>query len=508
MKRFAARYFLLILPSLFATLALAQTPAPHVEETSSRAAKNAPRVAPLSQQLFGAIPIATKSEEARKFVEIAWDKYENAMYDVAVTQARHATEKDPQSALGFAMVSFAARRGMPDAAALAKAKSLLPRATPDEQLLVRWMTSVQDRDLLPAIMNMNDLLKRFPKDKHVLYLTAEWLFLQQDYDRARSMMETALQLDPNFPAVLNRLGYVYMETGDADPAKAIAFLKRYAVAEPGSPNPEDSLGEVSRIAGDDPGSLQHYAAALRIDPSYLASQIGLGDTRTLMGDFEGARREYDRALQMASNPRDEFYIKIQKALTLFWEGKSAVGQETLAALAEEAASKKESNSQFDIGMARAMLAANSQSELEQLRALGVFLEQPLAGMIESDRGVARAAVLREQARVAALNGLPDDAAKAVSKLEELATSSRDLLVQNSYECARGYLLFLQGDLDGAADEFAADPHSPLVLQKLAVTQEKLGNTSSAQTARTRLNYHREPTVEWYLVSQQNHAASL
>jgi hypothetical protein len=36
---------------------------------------------------------------------------------------------------------------------------------------------------------MNDLLKRYPKNKHVLYLTSEWLFLQQDFDRSQKMME-------------------------------------------------------------------------------------------------------------------------------------------------------------------------------------------------------------------------------------------------------------------------------------------------------------------------------
>jgi Flp pilus assembly protein TadD len=53
---------------------------------------------------------------------------------------------------------------------------------------------------------MNDLLKRYPRDKHVLYVTGEWLFLQQDDDRARTLLKTALQVDPNFPAALNRLG--------------------------------------------------------------------------------------------------------------------------------------------------------------------------------------------------------------------------------------------------------------------------------------------------------------
>jgi hypothetical protein len=97
MKRFAARYFLLIFPSLFASHAFAQATAPQVEETSSRAATNALRAAEAAQHLFGSIALSTSSEEARKLVELAWDKYENAMYDDAVRQARRATEKDPQS---------------------------------------------------------------------------------------------------------------------------------------------------------------------------------------------------------------------------------------------------------------------------------------------------------------------------------------------------------------------------------------------------------------------------
>jgi predicted Zn-dependent protease len=502
MKRFAARYFLLIFPSLFATQALAQAPTPHVSETSSRTTDNAPHAVPAAQRLFGNIAISTSSEEARKLVELAWDKYENAMYDDAVTQARRAAERDPQSALAFAMVSFAARRGMPDTVALAKSRSLMLRATSDEQLLVRWMTSIQDREILPAIMNMNDLLKRFPKDKHILYLTGEWLFLQQDYDRARSLMETALQLDPNFPAVLNRLGYVYAQTGDPDPVKAVASLKRYAQVEPNSPNPQDSLGEVLRMVGDDHGSLEHFSAALRIDPTFLASQTGLGDTRTLMGDFAGARKEYDRAIQMATNPRDELYGKYQKALVYFWEGQPEEGRKSLASLADEAVSKKEPNAQFDIGLARAMLAADPQSELAQLRSLAVFLEKPLAGMLESDRGLDRAAVLRETVRAAASVHLQAEADSAISKLEDLALASRDQLIETALESARGFSLIQEGDFAHAASELSADSHSQFALQQLAIAQEKLDNASAAQSARVRLKFRREPTVEWFLVQQQ------
>jgi tetratricopeptide (TPR) repeat protein len=498
MKRFAARCFLLIFPWLFATGAMAQAPSSHVAEAANRAARNTPHVAPVVQHLFGAIPLSTQSIEARKFIELAWDKYENSMYDDAIVNARHATEKDPQSALSYALLSFVGRRGIPNSAALAKAKSLLPRTTSDEQLLVRWMTSIQDRDLLPAIMNMNDLLEHYPKDKHVLYLTAEWLYLQQDYDRARTMMETALQIDPNFPAALNRLGHVYAEAGEL--ANAVASLKRYAEVEPGSPIPEDSLGEVLRASGDDRGSLEHYSAALQIDPTYFASQVGLGDTLTLMGDFSSARKEYDRAFQIAENPRDGLNAKYQKALVYFWEGNAAEGRKVLAALSEQAADKKEPNMQFAIALGRAMLAANSQDELEQLGTVAAFLEQPLAGMSESNRGIARATVLRERVRVAALNGLSDLAAGTISKLEGLATSSRDFVIENAYESARGFALFQERDFQNAADELAADSRSPLALQQLAITQERLGKPDAARSTRALLKSQRGPTVEWFLVT--------
>lgn len=500
MSRFFSRFCLLIFPAAFAAGASAQPQSPaHVADASSRTAAHATPVAPIRQQLFGAIPLSTRSEETRKSLELAWDKYENATYDASADEARHATEKDPKSAIAYAMISFAARRTTPDPTALAKAQSLLPRATPDEQLLVRWMTNIQDRNLLPAISSMNDLLKRYPHDKHILYVTGEWLFIQQDDDRARNLLETALQIDPNFPAALNRLGYVYIRSGNPNPEKALVSLRRYAELEKNSANPEDSLGEVSRIAGNDTASLQHYAASLRIDPSFLASQEGLGDTRTLMGDFDGARKEYDRALAMAKSPVDELYIKEQRALVSFWEGKPEQGRQELAAFAEEAARKKEPNGQFNLALARAMLAADPQSELVQLKELISFLDQPLSGMLESDRSVDRATVLRERARVAALHGLSGEASQSVSSLEKLATDSRDLFVAACYESARGYVQAAQNDLQNAAEGLVADPHSPLALQQLALTQEKLGNASAAEATFVRLKYQRAPTVEWFLV---------
>jgi len=120
-------------------------------------------------------------------------------------------------------------------------------------------------------------------------------------------------------------------------------------------------------------------------------------------------------------------------------------------------------------------------------------------MLESDRSVARATVLREHARIAVLQGKTQDANAAISQLEHLATESRDLVVEAYYETARGFVFATQKDFQNAAEGLAADPHSPLALQQLILAQRKLNNEPAAEASLYRLKYQRAPTVEWFLV---------
>jgi predicted Zn-dependent protease len=491
MNRFSARCLLLILPSLFAAQAWAQEPPAHVETAASKEAAVAP-IAPIPhKQLFSTFPVATRSDDARKLLETSIEQYENGLLDTSVANAHKAAAKDPHFALAFAVWSYAAHRSFPSPEALQHAKALAAHATPEEQLLANWMIDVQLGDTLPAIGAMNDLLARFPNDKHVLYLTSEWLYFQQDYDRARQMMEKILKIDPDFPPVLNMMGYSYVETGDPDPAKAISYLKRYAALQPNQPNPQDSLGEVLRYTGDDQGSLAHYAAALKIITNFVSSQVGLGDTCTLMGDYTRARAEYDKVRPMATNSRDRLHAEYQKALVYFWEGQPEQGRKALDALLVDARRQKDSHAQFEISFGRALLSGDPAGELLQLRELEAFLHKPLNAMSEPERKSALASVLREQARVGALGGFVDATQEAIAKLERSG---------NNYESSEGYFAFAKGDFANAADELAADPHSPLALQQLALAEDKLGDTAAAESTRTRLKYMRAPTPEWYLVT--------
>ena len=65
------------------------------------------------------------------------------------------------------------------------------------------------------------------------------------------------------------------------------------------------------------------APRLKIDPDFVSSQVGLGDTYALMGNQEQARSEYDKAIRFAHNEADRLSYGIQRAMTYVREGKYA-----------------------------------------------------------------------------------------------------------------------------------------------------------------------------------------
>src|SRR6267143_5764911 len=121
-------------------------------------------------------------------------------------------------------------------------------------------------------------------------------------DQAQRMMEKALTIDKNFPAALNDLAYV--DARNRQFAKAFEAMDRYVALLPNEPNPHDSYGELLRMAGNYEGALHHYRMALKIDPDFVTSQLGLGDTYALMGNQEQARIEYEKAIRFAHNEAD------------------------------------------------------------------------------------------------------------------------------------------------------------------------------------------------------------
>jgi tetratricopeptide (TPR) repeat protein len=226
------------------------------------------------------LPVTTSSAKARELYKKGMTDYENLYLERCNDDWRAAVKEDPKLAVAWAWIAFNSTNPQEVTDAREKAKALATKATPGEQLMVGWIVKVQEGNYIEGISAMNDMLEMYPKDKHLLYLAGNWLMGENGTEQAQRIMEKALALDKNFPAALNDLAYTYARDRQFD--KTFSAMDRYVAVLPNEPNPQDSYGELLRMAGNFEGSLTHYRMALKIDPDFVTSQLGLGDTYALM----------------------------------------------------------------------------------------------------------------------------------------------------------------------------------------------------------------------------------
>jgi tetratricopeptide (TPR) repeat protein len=208
----------------------------------------------------GSLPVTTSSARARELYLKGVTDYENLYLERCNDDWRAAVKEDPNLAVAWAWIAFNSSNPQEVSGARTKAKELASKATPGEQLMITWISKVQEGDFLGGITAMNDMLEMYPRDKHALYLAGNWLLLENGDDQALRIMQKALSVDKNFPPALNDLAYLYARNRKFD--KAFDAMDRYIALLPKEPNPQDSYGELLRMAGNFEGSINHYRAAL------------------------------------------------------------------------------------------------------------------------------------------------------------------------------------------------------------------------------------------------------
>src|SRR6202045_5332171 len=171
------------------------------------------------------MPVTTSSAKARALYEKGMQDYENLYLERCNEDWRAAVKEDPNLAVAWAWIAFNSGDPKEVSAAREKAKALAPKLTPGERLMIAWIAKVQEGDFLGGISAMNDMLEMYPKDKHLIYLAANWLMNENGDDQAQRLLEKALTLDKNFPAALNDLAYLYARNREFP--KAFAAMDRY-----------------------------------------------------------------------------------------------------------------------------------------------------------------------------------------------------------------------------------------------------------------------------------------
>lgn len=444
------------------------------------------------------LPVTTSSPEAAKLFEEGL----RFSYDFHVEQAlgkwREATRKDPEFAQAWAYLLRLTNDPVEAKQAAEKAQLASQHVTPGEKLLVKWMISRHDGRFVDAIAAMNDLLAMYPRDTDLNFGAALWLlFSQGEYEVAAKFAKRALEVDPKFVAALNVMGYDLAAMHQYD--QAISYLNRYAEAEPNDPNPRDSLGEILREAGRLEESQAEYREALKLDPKFYSSQLGIGDDYALLGKQDRAREEYAKGPPtMVFAPPLGLKCRTQSAITYAREEDVQQARVQLAAVLEEATKLQINNCRSLIHQDLALLAESPAAAFQHLDQAEAVLQLP-GPMAGGDRDAQLARILRMRARLAAETGDLAMANAAVVRLYKMLQDTHTDAVERAYNGAHGALLAAQSKITAAIEALQEDPEDPFSMAKLAELEAGSGNAQDAEEVRALLKADYGTALEDWLV---------
>jgi len=444
------------------------------------------------------LPVTTSSAAARKNFERAMQNYESYRVNEARHYLRQATKEDPNFAQAFILIAEITRDPAEEAAARRRARSLAPKVSHGEQLLIKWIAGAQENNYIEAIAAMNDLLASYPMDRRLAFLASGWLNSQQRYEQAAQVLERALALYPRYAAALNNVAYAYAYSGRFD--KAFAAMERYVALEPEEPNAHDSYGEILRMAGKFDAALVQYRMSVRIDPNF-GSEVGIADTYALMGREEDARAEYDRAIVFAGSQSEKIAYELQSAVTWIRENNREQAEKALGEVANHANAADLPFYEAEAQRVLAMYATDLKSAMKHLQLSQQILQEPHE-LSASDRNEEQARILRVQATRSAEAKDLQTAVEALNQLQAMAEKSRSQTVQLCYHGAAGAVLLAQGSSAEAISELEEDSGDPLSMLLLWRSYTSTGASEQAQALATKLAGLNVPTVEQALVVPQ------
>ncbi|MFZ1915968.1 MAG: tetratricopeptide repeat protein [Terriglobales bacterium] len=439
------------------------------------------------------LAVTTASDAAARYFETGMVYYENHRWNFALRDWREAIKLDPNFAQAYVWICFTTADPAEEARDREKARALANEVSPGEQLLIRWMVGVHEGRYVEGITAMNDLLAMFPHDKRLNFVVGYWLFRQDQYEMSRKLTLRVVAEDPNYATCYNQLGYIYSRLGDLD--RALESTAKYIELLPNEPNPHDSHAEMLRLAGRFPEALEQYRTALKIDPTFYISQKELGETYSLMGDEERARREYEKAIHDA--PSNGLKAEYLQMLALTYVREKKYGEADVAYL--DAAAQAHAMEQW-IWEARAhrvmaMYEQDQAAALKNLDQAEALLTAKNGILAPVDLAEEEAHVLRVRVELTLASGDRGTAQKLVAQLAKMASSGASVNTQRAYHGAAGTLLAAEGKYADAIPHLEEDLANPLSMKVLVTAYRRAGDSEKASSLSKKLRGWKIPSAE-------------
>jgi tetratricopeptide (TPR) repeat protein len=450
------------------------------------------------------LPVTTSSPAAARYFESAMAHYENHRWNLALNDWNEAIKADPNFAQAYVWICFTTADPAEEARDRTRAESLINQVTPGEQLLIRWMAGVRENRYVEGITAMNDMLAMFPHDKRLNFMVGYWLFRWQDeYEVSKKLTLRALADDPNYATCYNQLGYLYSRTGDID--KALEYTAKYIEFLPNEPNPHDSHGEMLRFAGRYTEALEQYRIALKIDPGFYISQKELGETYSLMGDEERARKEYEKAVQQAAGngAKAEYLQKL--ALTYVREKRYDLADVAYLDAAAQARGMEQWIWEVRAHRVMGMYEPDQTAALKNLDQADALLVAARGRVAQLDWNEEKGHLLRVRVERAVATGDSRAAEKTLKELEQLTSSGASVNLQRAYHGAFGTVLFAQKKYSDAIPQLEEDIANPVSMKLLISAYRETGDEDEAHNLAKKIVGWKVPSTEEALAAMDSPA---
>jgi tetratricopeptide (TPR) repeat protein len=207
--------------------------------------------------------------------------------------AEEAVARDPNYGQAYLLLTDAALKQQDRAGAIAALQSALTRGNSIQEpfrIRLEILSATLRGDANGVERGVAAMAQSAPLDPMAWRSAAETATNGKHYPQAVAALQRALSIEPEDAATWNQLGYVAGYAGNTD--LALNALGRYQALRPSDPNPLDSMGDVSLMAGRLKEAEAFYLDAYKKNPGFLGGVdlLKAATSRLMTGDVAGANK--------------------------------------------------------------------------------------------------------------------------------------------------------------------------------------------------------------------------
>ena len=255
----------------------------------------------------------TDSPEALAALERGLDAQMKFYGQEAREGYKEALERDPEFVAAKLMLLLFDYRTQGKEDQLEELRQVdLERLNSRERFLLRYILAREEGDAAEADRLVSAYVEENPKDPYALATCSNQAWREGNWDQAEAHYRDLLELDPNWVAAQNHLGYMAMAQGKFKEAEEL--FETYQFIAPDQANPHDSMGELLTVLGRYDEAEEALERALSVKPDFCASYEHLFSLASLAGKSEA----YAGIVQRSRENCGEHMAEVMECLGAMW----------------------------------------------------------------------------------------------------------------------------------------------------------------------------------------------